>query len=391
MKLKVVLKHDVYTECDLAHLIVLVKEKDDILISVMSNDTGHWLNPRFLFSIEGYLGDNNVFDSIRDEIDKYKSGDFKFTIDLDEEYYGKGMMDNIRSYINTQGPYHYFYIRFSHYRANESRDIKCNLEEIIEEPKQMEYFEDYTPDNLKVDKTKFEKYLYPATEFLPAVKNIKFNNIATIIFWSDNTKTVVRRNPSDVNDDKEKAIAMAICRKALGNTRDYYNIFIELLKNLEVKEEIEIPNNEVFEPCRISIIDDTTNGEFRSCLGIQIRFDDYYYSNMYKLLETLDPEKEIKIYIDEVMINTKVDHMSLGEETNSINIDKIYTNTTIWYNNDYKNRYPKFTNVVVIDGNAVAMIEKGLFKFDATKNSDGVYYYINKFHLNDPNFKIDII
>ena len=112
---------------------------------------------------------------------------------------------------------------------------------------------------------------------------------------------------------------------------------------------------------------------------------------MYKLLETLDSEKEIQIYIDEVMVNTKVEQMNLGEETNSINIAKTYT--TIWYNNDYKNRYPKFTNVVVIDGNAVAMIEKGLFIFDATKNSDGVYYYINsaRFHLNDPNFKINII
>lgn len=55
------------------------------------------------------------------------------------------------------------------------------------------------------------------------IKNVKFNPPATIVFWTDNTKTVVKCNCEDY--DPEKGLAMCICKKVLGNRGNYYNVF----------------------------------------------------------------------------------------------------------------------------------------------------------------------
>lgn len=56
----------------------------------------------------------------------------------------------------------------------------------------------------------------------PTIKNVIFNNPATIVFWSDNTKTVVKCQDGD-NYDPEKGLAMAISKKFFGNKGNYYN------------------------------------------------------------------------------------------------------------------------------------------------------------------------
>lgn len=56
---------------------------------------------------------------------------------------------------------------------------------------------------------------------MPRIKNIIFNNPATIVFWSDNTKTVVKAQGEPF--DPEKGLAMAISKRALGNKFVYYN------------------------------------------------------------------------------------------------------------------------------------------------------------------------
>ena len=64
---------------------------------------------------------------------------------------------------------------------------------------------------------------------MPTIKDVIFNPPATIVFWSDNTKTVVKAD-GDIYDP-EKGIAMAISRKMIGdNKREYYNIFRHYLK-----------------------------------------------------------------------------------------------------------------------------------------------------------------
>lgn len=58
------------------------------------------------------------------------------------------------------------------------------------------------------------------------IERVIFNEPATIVFWSDGTKTVVKCNKDDTFD-KEKGLAMAICKKFNGNNCYYYDIFKE--------------------------------------------------------------------------------------------------------------------------------------------------------------------
>ena len=48
------------------------------------------------------------------------------------------------------------------------------------------------------------------------IKDIKVNGPATIVFWADGTKTVVKCGPMDLYD-VEKAVAMCFMKKALGS------------------------------------------------------------------------------------------------------------------------------------------------------------------------------
>ena len=60
--------------------------------------------------------------------------------------------------------------------------------------------------------------------YLPEIKNVKFNGPATIVFWADGTKTVVKCQDGD-NYSKEVGLAMCIVKKVFGNTSKYNDIF----------------------------------------------------------------------------------------------------------------------------------------------------------------------
>ena len=62
------------------------------------------------------------------------------------------------------------------------------------------------------------------TNYLPEIKNVKFNGPATIIFWADGTKTVVKCQDGD-DYSKEVGLAMCIVKKVFGNTSKYNDIF----------------------------------------------------------------------------------------------------------------------------------------------------------------------
>lgn len=57
-------------------------------------------------------------------------------------------------------------------------------------------------------------------------ERIEFHDPATIVFWNDDTKTVVKARHGD-KFDKEKGLAMAITKKVMGNTNKYYDVFEE--------------------------------------------------------------------------------------------------------------------------------------------------------------------
>ena len=59
-----------------------------------------------------------------------------------------------------------------------------------------------------------------------AIKKVIFNDPATIVYWMDGTKTVVKRWAEDESEfDKEKGLAMAFVKKALNNRENYKKDF----------------------------------------------------------------------------------------------------------------------------------------------------------------------
>lgn len=53
------------------------------------------------------------------------------------------------------------------------------------------------------------------------ITNVIYNDPATIVFWSDNTKTIVKA--TNEKFDPEKGLAMAIAKKYYGNQGNYFN------------------------------------------------------------------------------------------------------------------------------------------------------------------------
>lgn len=62
----------------------------------------------------------------------------------------------------------------------------------------------------------FENQFF-GTYKIPEVREIRYNGPATIVFWEDNTKTVVKMQPGEMHYDPDKAFAMAVCKKLFGN------------------------------------------------------------------------------------------------------------------------------------------------------------------------------
>ena len=69
----------------------------------------------------------------------------------------------------------------------------------------------------------------------PSIKKVIFNYPATIVLWSDGSKTVVKCQDGDIYDP-EKGLAMAISKKALGNKGNYCNEFKKWLPADEEEE-----------------------------------------------------------------------------------------------------------------------------------------------------------
>lgn len=90
----------------------------------------------------------------------------------------------------------------------------------------------YSYPKLKIDVTvdPHQIRIFGASESV-SIKEVIFNPPATIVFWSDGTKTVVKADYGYDNYDPEKGIAMAISKKMLGDNKyEYYNVFKHWLK-----------------------------------------------------------------------------------------------------------------------------------------------------------------
>lgn len=81
------------------------------------------------------------------------------------------------------------------------------------------------------------------------IKDVIFNDPATIVFWADGTKTVVKAQDGEPFDP-EKGLAMAISKKALGNQGNYYNVFTKWCPEEEEKPVINFGGKALAEAIR---------------------------------------------------------------------------------------------------------------------------------------------
>lgn len=81
-----------------------------------------------------------------------------------------------------------------------------------------EYYNNYV-----ITTKRFSIPSQPRSTVIPKIKDVIYNDPATIVFWKDGTKTVVKCKNEKF--DPEKGLAMAFSKKMLGNKGNYYNIF----------------------------------------------------------------------------------------------------------------------------------------------------------------------
>ena len=89
-----------------------------------------------------------------------------------------------------------------------------------------------TIDNVSVST---RKVAYNSMWKRTKIKNVIFNDPATIVFWSDGTKTVVKCGENDIYDP-EKGLAMAVAKKYLGTNKSHSNYMYEFKKWLPEDE-----------------------------------------------------------------------------------------------------------------------------------------------------------
>lgn len=69
---------------------------------------------------------------------------------------------------------------------------------------------------------------WETSQCVPGIKKVIFNDPATIVIWEGGTKTVVKCMEGETFD-KEKGLAMAICKKLYGDA--FHRAFRELCKD----------------------------------------------------------------------------------------------------------------------------------------------------------------
>lgn len=87
---------------------------------------------------------------------------------------------------------------------------------------------------LKVYNWRYGRNFETQNRIIPDIKKVIFNGPATIVFWDDNTKTVVKCSDGDIYD-KRVAILYAIGKKMCGNNSQLNKLFDKYIPEEEKK------------------------------------------------------------------------------------------------------------------------------------------------------------
>lgn len=127
-------------------------------------------------------------------------------------------------------------------------------------------------------------YSYSYGRDLPKIKDVIFNPPATIVFWADNTKTVVKCQEGD-DFDPEKGLTMAITKKLFGNKGNYCE---------EIKKWTKKYNPEPVEFCMNGFSISEIGNVLREAFGLPPEKKEEPV--VAETPETADPEKRWKIW-----------------------------------------------------------------------------------------------
>lgn len=145
-------------------------------------------------------------------IDYIKPDDGKFVISIDDYNEMANTIENLKkekAEIQEK--------LYNAYFDNRNNNLRDEIEKLREE--------NYTlKDQIvssKIRKDINANALYYFGYQLPEVKSVLYHKPATIIFWKDGTKTVVKAQKKEKYDN-EKGFVMAYLKKILGNEGNYY-------------------------------------------------------------------------------------------------------------------------------------------------------------------------
>ena len=138
---------------------------------------------------------------------------------------------------------------------------------------------------------------------LPDITNVKFNDPATIVFWSDGTKTVVKTQ-DDEPFDPEKGLAMAMVKKFLGNKGSYFN---EISKWVDKYEEEKKKKEQETEPIGTVIAKNVTD----SSVTFTAKISD---PDKIRGLLGLENMKNVTFKFDTMEVKEKADEPFIGRD-----------------------------------------------------------------------------
>ena len=108
-------------------------------------------------------------------------------------------------------------------------------------------------DGIIARATSIPKAVPKPANYLPEIKNVKFNGPATIVFWADGTKTVVKCQDGD-DYSKEVGLAMCIVKKVFGNTSKYNDIFKKWCPSYDAETDADDYLSEAYKQFRNYIL-----------------------------------------------------------------------------------------------------------------------------------------
>ena len=76
---------------------------------------------------------------------------------------------------------------------------------------------------------------------VPGINKVIFNDPATIVFWNDGTKTIVKCKEND-SFDPEKGLAMAIAKYHFGNDNTFHKVMKPWLPKEEKTNDSDVLN-----------------------------------------------------------------------------------------------------------------------------------------------------